>query len=69
VSNLLAPAWSREEFEQQLRAKGKSYHIHHPFNVRLNSGQCSPAQIRGWVVNRFYYQSIIPKKDAAILSN
>ncbi len=69
AQELVAPPWSRDEFEQQLRAKGKSYHIHHPFNVRLNSGQCSPAQIRGWVVNRFYYQSIIPKKDAAILSN
>ncbi|RJG03223.1 pyrroloquinoline-quinone synthase PqqC [Noviherbaspirillum sedimenti] len=61
--------WSRAEFEEQLRAKGKNYHIHHPFNLRMNSGQCSPAQIRGWVANRCYYQSIIPKKDAAILSN
>lgn len=62
-------AWSREEFEAQLRNKGKSYHIHHPFNVRLNSGKCTPEQIRGWVANRFYYQWIIPLKDAAILSN
>ena len=65
----IALPWTRAEFEQQLRDKGKSYHIHHPFNVRLNSGQCTPEQIRGWVINRFYYQSIIPKKDAAILSN
>ncbi|MBC7499735.1 MAG: pyrroloquinoline-quinone synthase PqqC [Herminiimonas sp.] len=63
------PAWTRDAFEDQLRSKGKSYHIHHPFNVRLNAGQCSAAQIRGWIANRFYYQSIIPKKDAAILSN
>ena len=28
--------WSREEFEAQLRAKGKNYHINHPFNVRMN---------------------------------
>lgn len=62
-------AWTREEFEQQLRAMGKSYHIHHPFNLRMNAGECSPAQIRGWIANRFYYQFIIPKKDAAILSN
>lgn len=61
--------WTREEFEARLRDKGKSYHIHHPFNVRMNSGQCSPAQIRGWVANRFYYQWIIPMKDGAILSN
>jgi pyrroloquinoline-quinone synthase len=48
---------------------GKSYHIHHPFNLKMNAGQCSPEQIRGWIANRFYYQFIIPKKDAAILSN
>lgn len=62
-------AWSREEFEAQLRTQGRAYHIHHPFNVLLNSGGASPAQIRGWVANRFYYQICIPIKDAAILSN
>ena len=62
-------AWSSAEFEQQLRAKGRAYHIHHPFNIMLNSGRASPAQIRGWVANRFYYQISIPVKDAAILAN
>jgi len=62
-------AWSREEFEQRLREKGRAYHIHHPFNVMLNSGAASPLQIRGWVANRFYYQINIPIKDAAILAN
>lgn len=62
-------AWSREEFEAQLRNQGRAYHIHHPFNVLLNSGAATPAQIRGWVANRFYYQINIPIKDAAILSN
>jgi pyrroloquinoline-quinone synthase len=57
------------EFEAQLRAKGAAYHIHHPFNVKMNSGGCSREQIRGWVANRFYYQICIPQKDAAILSN
>lgn len=57
------------EFEARLRAKGHAYHIHHPFNVMLNSGQASPAQIRGWVANRFYYQISIPIKDAAIVAN
>lgn len=61
--------WSREEFEQRLRAKGEGYHIHHPFNKRLNSGRCTPDEVRTWIVNRFYYQSIIPRKDAAVLSN
>jgi pyrroloquinoline-quinone synthase len=61
--------WSREEFEQQLRAKGKRYHIYHPFHLAMNSGQCTKAQVQGWVYNRFYYQIAIPIKDAAIMSN
>jgi pyrroloquinoline-quinone synthase len=61
--------WSAAEFEQRLRDKGRGYHIHHPFNVMLNSGRADPEQIRGWVANRFYYQVSIPIKDAAILSN
>lgn len=61
--------WTRAEFEERLRASGRSYHIHHPFNVMLNSGKATPEQIRGWVANRFYYQISIPLKDAAILAN
>jgi pyrroloquinoline-quinone synthase len=62
-------AWTRAEFEERLRERGRAYHIHHPFNVMLNSGRASAAQIRGWVANRFYYQVSIPLKDAAILAN
>jgi pyrroloquinoline-quinone synthase len=62
-------SWTREEFERRLRDKGRAYHIHHPFNVMLNSGRAQPEQIRGWVANRFYYQVSIPIKDAAVLSN
>jgi pyrroloquinoline-quinone synthase len=61
--------WSTQEFEQRLREKGRAYHIHHPFNVMLNSGRAGREQIQGWVANRFYYQISIPVKDAAILSN
>jgi pyrroloquinoline-quinone synthase len=64
-----ATAWSPEEFESHLRAKDRNYHIHHPFNVMLNSGRARPEQIRGWVCNRFYYQISIPLKDAAIIAN
>jgi pyrroloquinoline-quinone synthase len=63
------PAWTATEFEQQLRERGRSYHIHHPFNVMLNTGAATPEQVRGWVANRFYYQIAIPIKDAAVLSN
>jgi pyrroloquinoline-quinone synthase len=62
-------SWTREEFEAQLRQRGAAYHIHHPFNVLLNSGAANREQIQGWVANRFYYQISIPIKDAAILAN
>jgi len=61
--------WTREQFEAQLRERGKAYHIHHPFNVMLNTGKASREQVRGWVANRFCYQTAIPVKDAAILAN
>jgi pyrroloquinoline-quinone synthase len=63
------PAWSRQEFEARLHGMGDRYHIHHPFNVMLNTGKATREQIRGWVANRFYYQASIPIKDAAILAN
>jgi len=63
------PPWTREEFERRLRAKEKFYHIHHEFHVRMNSGKLDRAAIQGWVANRFYYQTAIPIKDAAVLTN
>ena len=64
-----AMPWSRDEFEQKLRAKGKRYHIYHPYQVAMNSGKLTKEQIQGWVYNRYYYQISIPIKDAAVLSN
>ncbi|HVN45858.1 MAG TPA: pyrroloquinoline-quinone synthase PqqC [Steroidobacteraceae bacterium] len=62
-------AWTPAEFEQRLRERGRAYHVHHPFNVMLNTGRATREQIRGWVANRFYYQISIPLKDAAIIAN
>lgn len=62
-------ALSTDDFEEALRAHVKDYHHQHPFHLRMNEGQSSPEEIRGWVANRFYYQANIPRKDAAILSN
>jgi pyrroloquinoline-quinone synthase len=64
----LAP-WSREEFEAKLRGMEKYYHIHHPMHVLMNEGKLTKEQLQGWVVNRFYYQVMIPIKDANILAN
>ena len=62
-------AWSRQQFEEQLRSLGDRYHIHHPFQVMMNNGELNKAQIQGWVANRYYYQITIPRKDATFLAN
>jgi len=36
--------WSKQEFEAELRAKGKRYHIYHPFHIAMNSGKCTREQ-------------------------
>src|ERR1700687_5436434 len=59
----------RDAFVAALRAQAPQYHDRHPFHVLMNQGQLNQRQIQGWVANRFYYQEIIPIKDAAILSN
>ena len=56
-------------FVETLRAHSRRYHDQHPFHVRMNAGRLSRRQLQGWVVNRFYYQVGIPRKDAAILAN
>lgn len=62
-------AWSRSEFEAKLREMERFYHIHHEFQVRMDSGQLDRDAIQGWVANRYYYQISIPRKDGAILAN
>lgn len=55
--------------EQRLRAIGPlRYHDRHPFHKVLHGGGCTPDQVRAWVINRYYYQSRIPMKDAAFMS-
>lgn len=60
---------SRDEFLARLRAEGEArYHDRHPFHIRMHAGELSRAQIQAWTLNRFYYQTRIPIKDALILS-
>ena len=59
----------REAFEARLRQIGADrYHDKHPFHHMLHGGECTKTQVRAWVINRYYYQSRIPMKDAAFLS-
>lgn len=56
-------------FEARLRQVGaERYHDRHRFHARLHSGKCTAEEVRAWVINRWYYQSRIPMKDAAFLS-
>lgn len=62
-------ALATSSFEDRLRAIGaERYHDKHPFHLKLHSGGCTLDQVRAWVINRYYYQSRIPMKDAAFLS-
>ena len=58
-----------DAFVARLKEEGeKRYHDRHPFHVKMHAGQLTKEQIQGWVLNRFYYQTRIPIKDAIILS-
>ena len=60
---------SAEELKAQLRAVGEErYHHRHPFHLLMHEGELSRGQLQAWALNRYYYQSIIPIKDAIILS-
>ena len=61
--------WTRDEFEQQLRSRDNYYHYNHDFHILMNEGGLDKDAVKGWVANRFYYQTTIPIKDAAIMSN
>ena len=60
---------SPEELRAKLRAVGEErYHHKHPFHLRMHEGKLTRGQLQAWALNRYYYQSRIPIKDAIILS-
>ena len=57
------------QFEAALREIGaKNYHNLHPFHRLLHSGKLEKPQVQAWALNRYYYQSRIPLKDALIVA-
>jgi coenzyme PQQ biosynthesis protein C len=57
-----------DELEAALRDLGaKRYHRLHPFHGLLHGGKCSKGQVQAWALNRYYYQAIIPLKDASLI--
>ncbi|CAH2605045.1 Pyrroloquinoline-quinone synthase [Rhodovastum atsumiense] len=64
MTRLLTP----DELESRLRELGAArYHNLHPFHRMLHSGRSSKAQVQAWALNRYYYQSMIPLKDASLI--
>ena len=60
---------SRDEFVERLRREGEArYHDHHRYHVLMHEGKLTRLQLQQWVLNRYYYQTRIPVKDALILS-
>ncbi len=56
-------------FVERLRSEGAPrYHDRHPFNVAMHEGRLSRDDLARWVLNRYYYQTRIPIKDALIVS-
>ncbi len=61
--------WSPEEFEAAIRAVGaERYHDLHPFHKLLHGGKLNKGQVAAWALNRYCYQSAVPRKDAALVS-
>jgi pyrroloquinoline-quinone synthase len=57
------------ELEAALRQIGATrYHSLHPFHRLLHDGKLSKGQVQAWALNRYYYQSTIPLKDAVVIS-
>ena len=52
-----------------MRAIGaERYHNLHPFHRLLHDGKLNRGQVQAWALNRYYYQSQIPAKDASLLA-
>ena len=62
-------AWSGTELEKRLRAVGaEEYYHRHPFHQLLHGGRLDLFQVQAWALNRAYYQSQIPVKDATLIA-
>jgi pyrroloquinoline-quinone synthase len=59
----------REEFVERLRREGEArYHDRHRYHVLMHEGKLTRGQLQQWVLNRYYYQTRIPIKDAIVVS-
>src|SRR5262247_3040323 len=60
---------SKDAFVEWLRREGSTrYHDQHPYHKLMHEGNLTKVQLQQWVLNRYYYQTRIPIKDALIVS-
>ena len=65
VDRLMTP----DQLEAALGQIGaKRYHNLHPFHKALHGGKLTRGQVQAWALNRYVYQSGIPRKDAALIA-
>ena len=64
-----SPPLSEAEFVAGFHVIGRDrYHHKHPFHLLMHEGKLAQGQLQAWALNRYFYQSHIPMKDAAILA-
>ncbi|WIV61330.1 pyrroloquinoline-quinone synthase PqqC [Amycolatopsis nalaikhensis] len=65
----VAPPLPESAFIGELRGLSHRYWGTHPFHHRLHTGELDERGLRIWAANRWYYQRLLPQKDAAIIGN
>jgi len=60
---------AKDEFVEWLRREGSSrYNDKNPVHVLMHEGKLEKRELQQWVLNRYYYQTRIPIKDALIVA-
>ncbi len=58
-----------DQLEAALRDIGaRRYHNLHSFHRLLHGGRLEKGQVQAWALNRYYYQAMIPVKDAGLIA-
>ncbi len=69
MTDAIRVALPRQAFIEWLRREGESrYHDRHRYHMLMHEGKLTREQLQQWVLNRYYYQTRIPIKDALIVS-
>jgi pyrroloquinoline-quinone synthase len=65
MTRMLSP----QELEAAIRQVGaERYHDRHLFHRLLHGGKLTKGQVQAWALNRYCYQTAVPRKDAALMS-